>query len=127
MKDNPGSRGALALAIFIIALLVAALWMASHPVRAHDVHRPDLDPWFGSLASGRGACCGSPKVDATVLVDADWESKNGHYRVRIDGAWVDVPDDAVVNKPNLYGRALVSPNRGWGGLSIRCFMPGPMT
>lgn len=94
----------------------------------HDFHRPDLDQWFGSLENGKGAaCCGGPKIDATVLVDADWESKDGHYRVRIDGEWVDVPDDAVVNRPNLYGRALVWPTRGWGALTIRCFMPGPMT
>lgn len=118
-------RAWLTLIVFSLALLLFALWV--HPIRAHHPDRPDLDPWFSGLASGRGACCGSPRVDATVLVDADWESKGGQYRVRIDGEWVDVPADAVVNKPNLYGRALVWPNRGWGGLSIRCFMPGPMT
>lgn len=119
-------NGWLALILGALALLIGGLLMI-YPARAHDLHRPELDGWFGSLSSGRGACCGSPKVDATVLVDADWESKSGRYRVRIEGQWHDVPGDAVLNRPNLYGRALVWPIKGSGGIEIRCFMPGPMT
>ncbi len=51
---------------------------------------------------------------------------NGHYRVRIDGEWHEVPDDAVITEPNRVGRTMVWPMRGYQGLSIR-FMPGSMT
>ena len=59
--------------------------------------------------------------------DVDWETQDGHYRVRIDGDWVNVPDEAVITEPNRIGRAMVWPIRGYLGLSIRCFMPGSMT
>ena len=54
------------------------------------------------------------------------ESSNGHYRVPIEGEWVEVPDDAVITG-NRVGRTMVWPIRGYGGLTIRCFMPGSMT
>jgi len=52
---------------------------------------------------------------------------DGHYRVRIEGEWVDVPDEAVISEPNQIGRTMVWPIRGYMGLTIRCFMPGSMT
>jgi len=108
------------------AVLVAlALWAA--PAMAHDHSRPGLNNWYQSLKSGRGPCCDGPGVDAYSLADVDWESKNGRYRVRIEGQWYDVPPDAVLTVPNLDGRTIVWPIKGWGGLTIRCFMPGSMT
>ena len=62
------------------------------------------------------------RVDA-----ADWESKDGHYRVRIDGEWVDVPSEAVVDGPNLAGRTMVWPYYRDGHPRARCFMPGSMS
>jgi hypothetical protein len=87
-------------------------------------HSP-LKPWFDSLKSGKGLCCSY--ADGYVVTDPDWESKSGHYRVRIDNEWVDVPDDAVITEPNRVGRTMVWPTRGSLGISIRCFMPGSMT
>lgn len=85
-----------------------------------------LKSWFDSLASKRGPCCSD--ADGTALSDVDWESKNGSYKVRIDGKWYDVPEDAVLTQPNLSGKTMVWPTMGWwGGLTIRCFIPGPMT
>ena len=46
-------------------------------------------------------------ADGETVADPDWDSKDGHYRVRLDGAWIDVPDDALVTKPNLFGRTMV--------------------
>ncbi len=74
------------------------------------------------LKSGRGPCCSD--ADGDALADPDWESKSGHYRVRIEGEGHDVPDDAVITAPNRAGRTMVWPIKGWGGLTIRCFMPG---
>jgi hypothetical protein len=92
---------------------------------AHDKHRADLNGWFDTLKSGKGPCCSN--ADGTAISDADWESKDGRYRVRIEGTWHDVPDDAVIKEPNLAGRTMVWPMRGYLGVQIRCFMPGPMT
>jgi hypothetical protein len=85
-----------------------------------------LKPWFDHLASGRGLCCSM--ADGETVSDPDWESKDGHYRVRLEGAWIEVPDDAVITVPNLFGRTMVWPVRYEGnGIVIRCFMPGSMT
>jgi hypothetical protein len=84
-----------------------------------------LKPWFDSLRSGKGPCCSD--ADGSVVSDVDWESKDGHYRVRLEGQWVDVPDDAVVTVPNRAGRTMVWPVKDSAGISIRCFLPGSMT
>ncbi|QPF87044.1 hypothetical protein IC762_12400 [Bradyrhizobium genosp. L] len=92
---------------------------------AHDHNRPELNNWFmGLRAGGSGApCCDGS--DATSLEDPDWDMKDGHYRVRLDGEWIDVPPEAVVTVPNRYGSALVWPYSGYQK-GIRCFMPGTM-
>ena len=87
-------------------------------------HSP-LKEWFDSLRSGKGPCCSD--ADGSAVSDVDWESSNGHYRVRIDGEWFDVPEEAVITEPNRVGRTMVWPLRGYSGLTIRCFMPGSMT
>jgi hypothetical protein len=83
-----------------------------------------LKSWFDRLASGRGLCCSV--ADGESVADPDWESKDGHYRVRLDNRWIDVPDDALITEPNRAGRTMVWPMRVEGQISIRCFMPGSM-
>jgi hypothetical protein len=85
---------------------------------------PELKAWFDSLRSRRGPCCSD--ADGTAVSDVDWESFNGHYRVRLDGRWIDVPDEAVITEPNRVGRTMVWPIRSNVGITIRCFMPGSM-
>jgi hypothetical protein len=111
------------------AFVVLMLPLVSYPGHARD---PDgryaaspLKQWFDSLKSGKGPCCSD--ADGSAVSDVDWESGNGHYRVRIEGDWYDVPDDAVITEPNRVGRTMVWPIKGYGGLQIRCFMPGSMT
>jgi hypothetical protein len=84
-----------------------------------------LREWFNRLASGRGPCCSI--ADGQVVADPDWESKDGHYRVRLENKWLDVPDDAVITSPNRIGRTMVWPLGSEDRTSIRCFMPGSMT
>ena len=84
-----------------------------------------LHDWFNHLASGRGLCCSM--ADGEAVADPDWESKEGHYRVRLDNEWINVPDDAVITEPNRAGRTMVWPLRIGADVSIRCFMPGSMT
>jgi len=51
---------------------------------------PEMKAWFESLKSGKGFLCCSD-ADGTAVSDVDWESKDGHYRVRLGGEWIDVP------------------------------------
>lgn len=121
------------LALIGAGLLAFVLWMAQ--AAAHDPKRPELNKWFDDLRSGKGPCCS--EIDGSTLLDQDWESHDGHYRVRVPIAkgdasmiWVDVPDDAVVKEPNLFGRAIVWPFYTTGmnaHVTIRCFMPGSLT
>ena len=99
---------------------------------AHDPAHPELNGWFDGLKSGNGLCCSF--VEAATVADPDWESRNGHYRVRVprwsdasdEMIWVDVPDEAVITEPNRIGRTMVWPYRMDGMVTIRCFMPGTM-
>jgi len=107
------------------AILVAVpTLLATGLVSARDDGRyanSPLKPWFDSLRSGRGLCCSD--ADGVAVSDPDWDSKEGHFRVRLHGEWIDVPDDAVITEPNRAGRTMVWPL----GKTIRCFLPGSMT
>ena len=112
-----------------IGVMLLALPLTPGPGQARD---PDgryanspLKQWFDSLKSGKGPCCSD--ADGSAVSDVDWESKGGRYRVRIEGEWHEVPEDAVITEPNRVGRTMVWPIKGYLGLSIRCFMPGSMT
>jgi hypothetical protein len=107
------------------ARLALILLLFCTPALGHDANHPELNSWFDHLASGKGLCCSF--ADGLVVADPDWESKGGHYRVRLDHEWIDVPDDAVITEPNRSGRTMVWPIKGSLGTSIRCFMPGSMT
>jgi hypothetical protein len=85
-----------------------------------------LKPWFDRLASGKGLCCSF--ADGFSVQDVDWDTQDGHYRVRVHGQWVVVPDSAVVTEPNRFGPAVVWPYRdNDGATQIRCFMAGAGT
>jgi hypothetical protein len=94
------------------------------PGFAHDPGHPELNPWFDSLRSSKGLCCSFS--DGFAVSDVDWESKGGHYRVRLENNWIDVPDEALITEPNRTGRTMVWPLRIDGKTFIRCFMPGSM-
>lgn len=122
--------GILTIAIIAMGFL---LW-SSHGARGRDLDGryagSPLKPWFDSLKSGKGACCSD--ADGSAVSDADWDTKDGHYRVRLEDQWIDVPDDAVLTEPNRAGRTMVWPVRvrGLDGIAtfdIRCFLPGSMT
>lgn len=116
------------LAALLLCLLAA-------PAGARDDGRyasSDLKAWFDHLASGKGMCCSF--ADGKSVEDVDWDtggdnkdttSEGGHYRVRIEGQWIAVPDDAVITEPNKFGPAVVWPYKDYQGVTqIRCFLPG---
>lgn len=85
-----------------------------------------LKPWFDSLRNKKGYPCCSI-ADGRTVEDPDIDIKDGHYRVRIDGEWLDVPDEAVITEPNRAGRAMVWPIKGYLGTTIQCFLPGTLS
>ena len=125
-------------AIFAIGLCLTSTARARDPDGKYAQANPELHKWFETLKSGKGPCCAD--ADGAVVKDADWESHDGHYRVRIEvnqygswvkepaegshSEWVDIPDEAIVNQPNLFGRTVVWPMYLNGRVTIRCFMPG---
>lgn len=135
MKDDPPTIGRV-IVVFVASL--ATVILALVVLRFSPSHSRDLDGryaqsplkgWFDQLKSGKGLCCSD--ADGTAISDADWETRDGHYRVRIpdnqgNPEWVDVPDEAIITEPNRAGRTMVWPYRGTLGVTIRCFMPGTM-
>jgi hypothetical protein len=82
-----------------------------------------LKSWFDQLASEKGLCCSF--ADGFRVDNVDWDTQDGHYRVRLNGQWIVVPDEAVVTEPNKFGAAVVWPYMGTDGQTqIRCFLPG---
>jgi hypothetical protein len=90
-----------------------------------------LHDWFAGLASQRGLCCSY--ADGVAITDAQWDIKDGHYRVFIYNQWIPVPDDAVVIEKNIYGQPVVWPYTSWienedgqvqVTVNVRCFLPG---
>jgi len=57
-----------------------------------------LKEWFDRLASKNGLCCSF--ADGVSVQDVDWDTQEGHYRVRVYGQWLVVPDASVVTEPN---------------------------
>jgi hypothetical protein len=116
----------------LISLAVVIVWVAMFvPSRlyARDDGRftnSPLKEWFDRLASKNGLCCAF--ADGVGVQDVDWDSQEGHYRVRIYGQWFVVPDAAVVTEPNRFGPAVVWPYTDRFGITrIRCFIPGAGT
>ena len=125
---------------------VAAVGLATLPTMGRDLDgryaNSPLKPWFDQLKSRNGLCCSM--ADGYVVEDADWETKNGHYRVRVPKApdsknmiWIDVPDNSIVTEPNKVGRTMAWPvyewvegypnEDGYPNVWVRCFMPGSVT
>jgi hypothetical protein len=99
------------------------------PARARDDGRyanSPLKSWFDQLASGKGLCCSF--ADGFSVQDVDWDTQDGRYRVRLQGEWLQVPEDAVVTEPNKFGPAVVWPYLDADGQTqIRCFIAGAGT
>jgi len=123
LGDEVACMSCLKTGVAIGALAVALMGNAMARDDGRYAGSP-LKPWFDTLKSGRGLCCSD--ADGFAVADPDWESLDGHYRVRLEGEWVMVPDDAVITEPNRAGRTMVWPVKGSLGISIRCFMPGSM-
>ena len=111
-----------------VVILCIIVFLPNHSYARDDgrITNSPLKEWFDRLASRNGLCCAF--ADGVGVQDVDWDTQDGHYRVRIYGQWFVVPDLAVVTEPNRFGRAVVWPyNDRYGNTQIRCFMPGAGT
>ena len=127
----------------VVLLVLIVLWPATAPARwvgtaeqwadlqSRDAYG-DMDNWFNSLSSKKaGSCCSN--FDGRPP-EAIVQTSDNHYQVMLEGQWVDVPDDAVLDVPNKYGKALVWYSKSWrskvtgqeGDFYIRCFLPGEL-
>src|SRR3979411_3502272 len=111
----------MAMRFSAVAVLIGIAAFLAGKATARDDGRyagSPLKPWFDTLKSSKGLCCSD--ADGFAVSDPDWESKDGHYRVRLEGEGGMVPDDAVIPEPNRAGRTMVWPGKGPLGISIRC-------
>jgi hypothetical protein len=112
--------------VMLAVVALCSVMLVSGSVGARDDGRYANEPlhaWFDQLASGKGLCCSF--ADGFSIKDVDWDTQEGRFRVRLDGEWILVPDNAVVTEPNRYGPAVVWPYKDTNGATqIRCFMPG---
>ncbi len=112
------------------ALIVAVGFLAMiAPALARDDGRYAQSPlhnWFNNLKSAKGLCCSF--ADGVTIRDVDWDTDEGHYRVRLEGEWIVVPDEAVIREPNRAGQPIVWPYKGdKGKTEIRCFIAGTLS
>jgi hypothetical protein len=108
---------------------IITLVLVSLIIPVHLPDRPDLTPWVSGLHNAQGTSC-CENDEAHALDEPDWRvSAEGHYQVFLEGAWWIVPDSAVVQGPNKYGRVLVWYYLSYSGqdnvhtVVIRCFLP----
>jgi hypothetical protein len=133
MVSNMVRRGLRAYVVIgSLAAMFAATFVWATPARARDDGRyknvdPAIKAWVKGLTDRNGNnCCDT--ADG-YPAEVEWDNDSGRYRVRIDGAWYDVPDDAVITQPNRIGYAVVwyHPRYERDGRKvpvIQCFLPG---
>jgi hypothetical protein len=120
------------------AILGAAFMVLTSVAAARDDGRyqnvdPTLKAWVKSLTDKKGnGCCDT--ADG-YPAEVEWDNDTGHYRVRIaprndlKAEWYEVPEEAIIEKPNRLGYAMVwwYPSFLADGrlvAKIRCFIPG---
>lgn len=109
--------------LFIVSVWLVWFFLAL-PRHAAGHEDSTMHEWFKTLHSSGSSvpCCDI--ADGQRVEDVDWQTKDGHYQVRLDGQWIEVPDSAVVTVPNKFGPAVVWPWNDGQAVHIRCFMPG---
>ena len=100
----------------VVVLVLIVLWPATARARwvgtaeqwadlqSRDAYG-DIGNWFNSLSSKKVGSCRS-NFDGRPT-EAIVPTSDNHYQVMLEGQWVDVPDDAVLDVPNKYGKAVV--------------------
>jgi hypothetical protein len=103
----------------IMRAVLVLLILVTSPALARDDGRyanNPLKPWFDSLRSAKGFCCSDADGRET-----EYDMRQSKYWVPVNGAWTEVPEEAVITEPNKLGRPML-----WldPAQNIRCFIPG---
>lgn len=87
-----------------------------------------LHDWIMSLhAKGSGYWCCDLADGETTQQDIRRGADGGtHFFVYVDEAWREVPDEALVDGPNLLGRPIVWVQRHSGTVHVTCFLAGAL-
>lgn len=105
-------------------VLLAIIWIAL--VSPLHADMAEIDDIHKKLK----VCCN--EFDGRPPDDLIWDADGKHYRVKLLGQWVEVPDDKVLDIPNKWGVAVVwySVTSRSGTVekifNIRCFLPGAL-
>jgi len=123
------SRVGMAVAAAAAAAVLLARPAAGEYHGQFGAVSPEIHEWAEGLKSGAapGGCCAT--TDGWRPEEVEWDTNSRHYRVRIEGRWYEVPDNAVLTSPNRLGFPVVwygkmYPRPGQGEIYIRCFLPG---
>jgi hypothetical protein len=131
---------ALVVGLFVFPALMAGCSLAwGNDGGRFPAVDPEIKAWVKSLTDQKGeGCCDT--ADG-YPAEAEWDNDAGKYRVWIESephniaGWFDVPDDALITKPNRLGYAVVwwypqndliddGSKRHRSVPHIRCFLPG---
>ena len=106
--------------IAIAALLLGTPALARDNGQFNNVP-PEIRAWFKSVKSHAGIPC----CDIADGHRTDYDMREGKYWVPINGQWMMVPTEAVVDDSgNPTGDAVVWYTEFNSNVYIRCFVPG---
>ena len=111
--------------VMLCTPLLAATPQGSDPGRYGSAAN-DFKSWIEGLSCHDNIpCC--PYADAITPEKVSRDMGTHRYQIQIGGNWVPVPEVAVINGPNPFGRAVV-----WlefhgltGDAHVVCFLPSP--
>jgi hypothetical protein len=117
---------AIALATFGVIAFIAVSEGRDNGQYAHV--SKDVKNWIERLTDQGGtSCC----LTGDAVGPVEWEISANHYRVKINGRWIIVPNNTVIKGHNRLGYAVVWLYHVWSLETdvemtyVRCFLPGP--
>jgi hypothetical protein len=119
-------------ALIALAVLLSAAGSHARDSGHYQNVPPDIGAWIGSLTDTNGiGCCATADGERPQAID--WDMAANHYRVKVRGQWIAVPDSAVVKGPNRLGHAVAWLEYDWDidtgeqTMRVRCFLPGAVS
>jgi hypothetical protein len=106
----------------VLSLTTAALASAAIAFDngRYDDMPADIRAWFRNVLAPNGLPC----CDISDGHRTDYDVRHGAYWVPIDGAWMEVPERAVIHGArNPVGQGVVWYVHRQNGIAISCFVP----
>jgi hypothetical protein len=140
-----------AMAMFAFGAMVIYAFLAAtspRPAHAHDVHRPELDSFYGSLKDPKGnSCCqmtdchptqAEIRPSASEPAKQVWWAQLGIPTGGVPGEWsprpewIEIPPDKIITNVNPSGTPVICHTISWkqgtheldpASITVRCFLP----